>query len=116
MSEKVREVNDNNFEAEVLQANQPVLVDFWAVWCPPCVALAPTVEALAETYEGNAKVVKLNVDESPSTARRYGIRSIPTLVLFNNGEEAERSIGLTSKESLARLIDKHVVVATAQKV
>jgi thioredoxin 1 len=116
MSEKVREVNDNNFEAEVLQAKQPVLVDFWAAWCGPCLALAPTVEALAEQYEGNAKVVKLNVDESRSAAARYGIRSIPTLILFNNGEEAERSIGFTSKESLARLIDKHLAVANAQKV
>ncbi len=116
MSEKVREVNDNNFEAEVLQANQPVLVDFWAAWCGPCLALAPTVEGLAEKYEGHAKVVKLNVDESPSTAERYGIRGIPTLVLFNKGEEAERSVGLTSKESLASLIDRHLAVASAQKV
>lgn len=112
MSEKVKNVTDSNFETEVLQANQPVLVDFWAAWCGPCLALAPTVEALAEKYEGNAKVVKLNVDESPETARRYGIRGIPTLVLFNNGEEAERSVGFTSKESLASLIDKHVAVAT----
>ena len=116
MSEKVREVNDNNFAAEVLQAHQPVLVDFWAAWCGPCLALAPTVEALAEKYEGNAKIVKLNVDESPSVAARYGIRGIPTLVLFNNGEEAERSVGLTSKESLSSLIDRHLVVATVQKV
>jgi thioredoxin 1 len=116
MSEKVREVNDNNFEEEVLQANQPVLVDFWAAWCGPCLALAPTVEALAEKYEGHAKVVKLNVDESRSAAARYHISSIPTLILFNNGEEVERSIGLTSRDSLARLIDKHLTVANAQKV
>jgi thioredoxin 1 len=116
MSDKVKEVNDNNFETEVLQANQPVLVDFWATWCGPCIALAPTVEALAEKYEGSAKIVKLNVDESPSTAARYGIRGIPTLVLFNNGEEADRNVGFASKDSLAGLIDKHLPVATAQKV
>jgi thioredoxin 1 len=116
MSDKVREVNDSNFEQEVLQANQPVLVDFWATWCGPCVALAPTVEALAQQYEGSAKVVKLNVDESQSTAQRYGIRGIPTLVLFSNGKEVERTVGLTSKDSLASLIDKHVAVASAQKV
>ena len=116
MSDKVKEVNDNNFEEEVLKASQPVLVDFWATWCGPCVALAPTVEALAQQYEGSAKVVKLNVDESPSTASRYGIRGIPTLVLFSNGQEAERSVGLTSKESLAGLIDRNIPVASAQKV
>ena len=116
MSEKVKEVTASNFEAEVLQASQPVLVDFWAAWCGPCLALAPTVEALAEKYEGEAKVVKLNVDESPSIAARYGIRGIPTLVLFKGGEEAERSVGLTSKEALTSLLDRHVGVATAQKV
>jgi thioredoxin 1 len=116
MSDKVKEVNESNFETEVLQANQPVLVDFWATWCGPCVALAPTVEALATQYEGSAKVVKLNVDESPSVAARYGIKGIPTLVLFNNGQEAERSVGLTSKDSLAGLIDRNLAVASAQKV
>jgi thioredoxin 1 len=114
MSDKVKDVTDSNFATEVLQANQPVLVDFWATWCGPCVALAPTVEALAEKYAGTAKVVKLNVDENPSTAARYGVRGIPTLILFKGGEEAERSIGFTSKESLSGLIDKHVVAkATA---
>jgi thioredoxin 1 len=116
MSEKVKEITDSNFETEVLKANQPVLVDFWAAWCGPCLALAPTVEALAEKYEGNAKVVKLNVDESPSVAARYGIRGIPTLILFNNGEEAERTVGFTSKESLTSLIDRHLAVASAHKV
>jgi thioredoxin 1 len=116
MSELVKEVNDSNFETEVLQANQPVLVDFWAAWCGPCLALAPTVDALAQQYQGSAKVVKLNVDESPATAQRYGIRGIPTLVLFNKGEEAERSIGFVSKDSLAGLIDKHIPAASAQKV
>jgi thioredoxin 1 len=111
MSEHVKDVTDSSFEAEVLKANQPVLVDFWAAWCGPCLALAPTVEALAEQYKGNAKVVKLNVDENPITAARFGVRGIPTLILFNKGEEAERSIGFTSKDSLARLIDKHVAVA-----
>ncbi|MBI3650992.1 MAG: thioredoxin [Acidobacteria bacterium] len=111
MSEKVKNVTDSNFEAEVLHANQPVLVDFWAAWCGPCLALAPTVEALAEQYTGHAKVVKLNVDENPRAAASYGVRGIPTLILFNQGSEVERSVGFTSKDSLVRLIDKHVAVA-----
>jgi thioredoxin 1 len=111
MSEKVKDVTDSSFEAEVLQANQPVLVDFWAAWCGPCLALAPTVDALAEQYQGNAKVVKLNVDENPATAARYAVRGIPTLIVFNKGGEVERSVGFTSKDSLAKLIDRHVAVA-----
>ena len=106
MSEKVKEVTDSNFETEVLKAGQPVLVDFWAAWCGPCLALAPTVEALAEKYEGEAKVVKLNVDESPSIAERYGIRGIPTLVLFKGGDEAGRVVGMANKDKLAQMIDQ----------
>jgi len=111
MSEKIKDVTDSNFETEVLQANQPVLVDFWAAWCGPCLALAPTVEALAVQFEGTARVVKLNVDDNPQTAARYAVRGIPTLILFNKGDEVERSVGFTSKDSLASLIDKHVAVA-----
>ena len=106
MSELVKEVNDSNFEAQVLQADQPVLVDFWAEWCGPCRALAPTVDAVAKEYDGRAKVVKLNVDESPATAQRYGIRGIPTLVLFNQGGEAHRLVGFTSKETITDMIEK----------
>ena len=107
MSERVREVTDNSFEHEVLESEKPVLVDFWAVWCPPCRMLAPTVEAIAERYSESAAVVKLNVDDNPSTAAAYGIKAIPTLILFSEGTEVERVIGATSKESISRMIEKY---------
>ena len=106
MSEYVKEVSDASFEKDVLQSAQPVLVDFWAAWCAPCRMIAPTVEAVAEQYQGSAAVVKLNVDENPSVSQRYGIKGIPTLILFHQGKEEERIVGATSKESLARLIEK----------
>ncbi len=111
MSENVKEVNDNSFEQDVLQSEQPVLVDFWAAWCGPCRMIAPTVEAIAEKYAGTARVVKVDVDENPSISQRYGIKGIPTLILFKNGKEEERVVGATSKEALARMIDKHTSVA-----
>jgi len=82
MNESVKEVSDSAFEHEVLESEKPVLVDFWAAWCGPCRMLAPTLEAIAEQYSENAAVVKLNVDDNPSTAQAYGIRSIPTLMIF----------------------------------
>ncbi|HEY7785376.1 MAG TPA: thioredoxin [Pyrinomonadaceae bacterium] len=113
MSENVIEVSDSSFEKDVLQANVPVLVDFWAAWCAPCRMLAPTVEAVAEKYSGSARVVKLNVDDNPSISQRYGIKGIPTLILFKSGKEEERVVGATSKEAISRMIDKHVGAATA---
>lgn len=113
MSELVREVSDSSFENDVLGSSKPVLVDFWAEWCAPCRMLAPTVAAVAEQYGETAMVVKLNVDDNPSTAQRYGIKGIPTLILFRDGKEVERVVGATSKESIARMIDKHVTVAKA---
>ncbi|MBD0372723.1 MAG: thioredoxin [Pyrinomonadaceae bacterium] len=113
MSEHVNEVSDSSFEKDVLQSDQPVLVDFWAAWCAPCRMLAPTVEAVAEKYAGNARVVKLNVDENPAISQRYGIKGIPTLILFKGGKEEERVVGATSKEAISRMIDKHVTVASA---
>jgi len=113
MSEYVKEVSDTSFEKDVLQSEKPVLVDFWAPWCAPCRMIAPTVEAVAEQYRGSASVVKLNVDENSSTSQRYGIKGIPTLILFREGREAERIVGATSKESLARLIEKHLDGAAA---
>lgn len=104
--EHVSEVTDQAFEQEVLKSNVPVLVDFWAEWCHPCKMLAPTVHRVAEEYEGKAKVVKLNVDDNNQTAQRYGIKGIPTLILFKNGNEADRIIGATSKDNIARMIDK----------
>jgi len=113
MSEKVAYVTDSSFEKEVLQSNKPVLVDFWAEWCAPCRMLAPTIDAIAEQFGENAGVVKVNVDENTSTAQRYGIKGIPTLILFNAGKEVERVVGVTSKESISRMIEKHVSVASA---
>jgi thioredoxin 1 len=108
MSDNVIEVGDSTFEQEVLQAAQPVLVDFWAEWCAPCRMLAPTVEAVAKTYAGRAGVVKLNVDDNPTVSQKYGIKGIPTLILFKGGKEEERIVGATSKEAIARLLDKYV--------
>ena len=110
MSEFVKEVSDSSFEKDVLGAGKPVLVDFWAQWCTPCRMLAPTVEAVAEQFRETANVVKLNVDDNPSTAQRYGIKGIPTLILFREGKEVERVVGATSKESITRMIDKYVTV------
>lgn len=114
MSEYVKEVSDTSFEQEVLQSEQPVLVDFWAAWCAPCRMIAPTVEAVAEQFHGSATVVKVNVDESPSVSQRFGIKGIPTLILFSAGKEAERVVGATSKETLVRLVEKHLSAAAAQ--
>jgi thioredoxin 1 len=108
MSENVRDVNDQDFEAQVLNSDKPVLVDFWAPWCAPCRMLAPTVEAVAQNFQGSAAVVKLNVDDNPQVSQRYGIKGIPTLILFKNGKEEERVVGATSKEAISRMIDKHV--------
>jgi len=108
MSENVKEVSDKSFESDVLKSDRPVLVDFWAQWCAPCRMLAPTVEAVAEKYAESATVVKLNVDDNPEVSQRYGIKGIPTLILFKNGKEEERVVGATSKEAIARMIDKHV--------
>ena len=101
-------VDDGSFETEVLQADTPVLVDFWAEWCGPCRMVAPVVELLASEYQGRLKVTKLNVDESPQTAGAYSIRSIPTLLLFKDGEVQEAAVGAQPKAALARLIDRHV--------
>ena len=113
MSEHVKDTSDSSFEADVLKSDRPVLVDFWAQWCAPCRMLAPTVEAVAEKYADNARVVKLNVDDNPSVSQRYGIKGIPTLILFKNGKEEERVVGATSKEAISRMIEKHTSPATA---
>ena len=99
---------DQNFEQEVLKSDQPVVVDFWAVWCAPCRMVAPTVEALAEEYSGRAKVGKLNVDENQAVTSRYNIRGIPTLLLFKNGQVQEQIVGATSKDNIVKLLEKHL--------
>jgi len=111
MSNYVSETSDKTFETDVLQSEQPVLVDFWAEWCGPCRMIAPTVEALAEKYQGRARVVKVNVDENNETARRYGIRGIPTLILFKGGKEEDRIVGAANRETISNVIEKHVVEA-----
>ena len=98
MSEKVNQVSDSSFEKDVLQSSKPVLVDFWAEWCAPCRMLAPTIDAIAEQFGETAGVVKVNVDDNTATAQRYGIKGIPTLILFRDGKEVERVVGATSKE------------------
>ncbi len=107
MNESVKQVSDSSFRHEVLESEKPVLVDFWASWCGPCRMLAPTIETIAVQYSESAAVVKLNVDDNPTTAEAYGIRSIPTLILFSEGKEVERAIGAISKESISRMIEKH---------
>lgn len=100
------QVNDSNFDAVVLQSQLPVLVDFWAPWCGPCRAIGPIIDELANEYEGKISVVKLNVDESPSTPGKYGIRAIPTLILFKNGEVVEQVTGAVSKSSITTMIEQ----------
>ena len=113
MSEKVSIVTDGTFEKDVLQSNKPVLVDFWADWCAPCRMLSPTIDAIADQFSSSASVVKVNVDDSTATAQRYGIKGIPTLILFSGGKEVERVVGATSKEAISKMISKHVSVASA---
>jgi thioredoxin 1 len=102
------EFSDQNFEQDVLNSPQPVLVDFWATWCGPCRMMSPTVDTIAAEYAGRAKVGKLNVDENQMMAGRFGIRSIPTLLLFKGGEIKEQVVGTAAKEVLSRLIDKYL--------
>lgn len=99
-------VNDKNFEEEIIKSNKPALVDLWAPWCGPCNAMAPLVEELAEEYKDKIKVAKLNVDDSPGTASNYGVRSIPTLLLFKDGAVHDTLIGLVAKERLEAFIKK----------
>ncbi len=101
-------VNDENFDKEVLQSNIPVLVDFWAEWCGPCKVVGPTVEELATDYKGMLKVAKLDVDESPEAAGRFGVRSIPTLIVFKDGKVQETTVGVRPKGQLAELIDQYI--------
>ena len=98
-------VSDSDFQSEVLESSVPVLVDFYAPWCGPCKSMLPVVEELAASYEGKAKVVKVNVDDSPDTAQKYGVMSIPQFVLINDGEAVDTLVGMQSKENLQGKID-----------
>ncbi len=99
-------VNDENFDDEVLRSDIPVLVDFWAEWCGPCKVVGPTIEALASDYQGKVKVAKLNVDDNPEAAGRFGVRSIPTLIVFKDGEAQQAAVDVKPKGQLAEMIEK----------
>lgn len=105
MAEGVIEFTESNFEQEVINSQQPVLVDLWAAWCGPCRMLTPVVEELAGTYSGKAKIGKLNIDDHPQIAAKYQVMNIPTLLLFKGGEEVDRIVGVVPKEDLARRLD-----------
>jgi thioredoxin 1 len=100
------ELSDSNFDAEVIKSDVPVLVDFWAPWCGPCRAIAPAVEEISTSYQGKLKVGKLNVDESPQTTMKFGIRSIPTLIVFKGGMAVEQIIGAVPKGEIERVVGK----------
>lgn len=106
MSDNIINVTDGSFDAEVLGSDLPVLVDFWAEWCGPCKMIAPVLEALADEHAGKLKIAKLNIDENEATAPKYGIRSIPTLILFRDGKVEATKIGASSKSELAAFIDQ----------
>jgi thioredoxin 1 len=106
-------VTDQTFEQEVLRSTQPVLVDFWAAWCGPCRMVAPVLEQIAEEKGENIKIAKLDVDANPISAGRYGVRAIPTMILFKGGKETERLVGYSPKERLLQQIGPHIGAITA---
>ncbi len=103
-SANVHTFNDQNFESEVLQSSVPVLVDFTATWCGPCRALAPIIEKVADDYQGKVKVGKIDIDQTPEITRKYGVRSVPTIILFHNGEKTGQHVGLTTQEKILQLL------------
>src|SRR5258705_11552211 len=104
MNNSIVEVTDANFDADVLKSDKPVLIDFWAPWCGPCRAIAPIVDELAGEYAGKLKILKMNVDDNPRTPARYGVRGIPNLILFKNGEVQQQIVGAVSKAHLVKAI------------
>ena len=108
MNKDVVVLTDDNWKKEVTEAEGPVLVDFWAEWCPPCRMIAPSIDALATAYSGRAKVGKLNVDENPAVAQAFGVRSIPTLLVFKGGKVAEQQIGAVPQPRIAEMLEKQL--------
>ncbi len=108
MNENIQHVTDSTFDPEVLKSDLPVLVDYWAEWCGPCKAIAPMLEEIAKDYGGKIKIAKLNVDENSATATKYGIRGIPTLMLFKAGDVAAQKIGALSKSQLTAFLDSNI--------
>ena len=108
MSDQITHVTDESFEPEVLKSEMPVLVDYWAEWCGPCKAVAPVLDEVAKEYQGKLKVAKLNVDENQEIPKKYGIRGIPTLILFKGGEVAAQKVGALSKSQLTAFLDSNI--------
>ena len=108
MNNNIIQVTDNTFENEVIDSKTPVLVDFWAQWCGPCKAIAPILDDIAQKYQGKIKIAKLDVDHNPATPPKFGVRGIPTLILFKEGQVQATQVGLLSKSDLMNFIDSHV--------
>ncbi len=107
-SEAILEVTDANFDQEVLKSDQPVVIDFWAAWCGPCRALAPVVDEIAKEYQGRVKVAKMDVDKNQATPQRYGVRGIPTLLVFKGGQVREQIVGYVPKETIEKALQKNL--------